>query len=145
MNLKKNLSGYALIASAALALVGLILYIVTSTTGYLANSEVNALPIVFSLLAILLACVGFILGGKLNGWVNTAIILAVTVLIVASLVGFVDARVDVVADVFFIPVNFPASEGVAANVSIVGAVFYALSVVALAVSGFASDRIKDGK
>lgn len=145
MNLKKNLSGYALIASAALALVGLVFYIVTSTTGYLANTEVNALPIVFSLLAILLSCVGFILGGKMSGWVNTAIILVVSALVVASLVGFVDARVDVVADVFFIPVNFPASEGVAANASIVGAVFYALSVIALAVSGFASDRIGESK
>lgn len=140
--MKKNLSGYALAASAVFSLIGLIFYIVTSVSGYLANTSVNPLPILFSILAIVIACGGFLLGGKLEDWINTVILVATTILIVVSFIVFVNARVDVIADVFFIPVNYPAAEGVTANSSIVGAVFYLLSIIALAVSGFASDKIR---
>lgn len=142
MKMKKNLSGYALAASAVFSLIGLIFYIVTSVSGYLANTSVNPLPILFSILAIVIACGGFLLGGKLEDWINTVILVATTILIVVSFIVFVNARVDVIADVFFIPVNYPAAEGVTANSSIVGAVFYLLSIIALAVSGFASDKIR---
>lgn len=142
MKMKKNLSGYALAVSAVFSLIGLIFYIVTSVSGYLANTSVNPLPILCSILAIVISCGGFLLGGKLQDWVNTVLLVAATVLVVVSFIVFVNARVDVIADVFFIPVNYPAAEGVTANSSIAGAVFYVLSIIALTVSGFASDRVK---
>lgn len=47
-------------------------------------------------------------------------------------------RVSLAADVYFIPVNYPASEATALHISIVGAVCYLVGIVTLIVEGFSA-------
>ena len=58
--------------------------------------------------------------------------------LIGSFAVFVLARVSLAADVYFIPVNYPASEATALHISIVGAVCYLVGIVALIVEGFSA-------
>ena len=53
-----------------------------------------------------------------------------------SCVLFLYSRIDIAADVWFIPVNYPQAEKHTLVVSIVGVVFYLLSTISTIVAGF---------
>lgn len=139
----KTIGGYALLISALCSLIGLIFYIVTSTTGYLAGSRFDVLPIVFSIIALAIGIVLFIIPEKLNRITQEILLFALLLLLIASALLFLQSRVELAADVWFIPVNYPASEETALNISIVGVVFYILAVVATIVTGFFDRIIKE--
>lgn len=71
-----------------------------------------------------------------NGVINDVILIAIGVLFAVSCCLFINGRVSLAADVYFIPVNYPAAEESALNVGIVGVVFYALAMIASAVAAF---------
>ncbi|GIO37734.1 hypothetical protein J41TS12_25950 [Paenibacillus antibioticophila] len=134
-------SGKMICIAAITALAGLILYIVTSTTGYLAGSALDPLPIIFSVVAILMACGLLIASSKLNPLLNDLLVVASTVLIIVSFAIFVLARVRLAADIYFIPVNYPKAEEVALNISAAGFVCYLISIIAMIIAAF-SGKIK---
>lgn len=133
---KLGKDGTAIGVSAVLSLVGLIIYIVSATTGFLAGQDVNALPIVFSILAILIDAVIMVKGDSLGGLIKGVLMIAVAALLAVIFAQFILARLTVFADVWFIPVNYPAAEGTALTASMTGIIFYILSFVAVAVAGF---------
>lgn len=143
MKLKQNLFGFVALASAVLALVGLIIYIVSSTTGYMEGREMNVLPVVFTLGAIVCLVAAALLADQLGKSLAGALLFVGEVLLVVSLCVFINERVDHFADIVFIPVNYPLSEKTTLDVSIVGFVFYLLAIVGSIVSAFAEKLVKD--
>lgn len=77
-------------------------------------------------------------GSKLPAVVNDVLLVAANVCLIGSFAVFVLARVSLAADVYFIPVNYPASEATALHISIVGAVCYLVGIVTLIVEGFSA-------
>ncbi|OZG65261.1 hypothetical protein [Bifidobacterium eulemuris] len=140
-----------LIAAVA-AVVGLVVYLITSTTGYLAGKEMNVLPIVCTVLAVVALLAMVAAGPRLGELANDALLIASEVLLVVSFALFTLDRVSLAADIYFIPVNYPASEQSALNISLVGVVAYLVAIVLLIVKAFtaktargtASITIEDG-
>lgn len=141
----KNHFGYASMAAIIASFIALIFYIVTSYTGYLAGSIASPLPIVFTILsmAILIALIFF--AEKLDRRIVGGILFVVNLLLTGSLCYFILGRVDLFADVYFIPVNYPAAEKSALMISIVGFVFYILALAANIYAAFGETLNKEEK
>jgi len=139
---KQNAFGWVLCGSIVFSLVGLIIYIVTSTVGYLDGQSFSVLPIIFTILFIAGGSILFIIPEKLGKFKGLVEIL-MGALISVSICWFILNRVDLAADVYFIPVNYPEAEETALSTSIVGMVFYLISIVGLVVVSFTSKTTKD--
>ena len=133
---KQNIFGWATCVAAVLALIGLILYIVTSTTGYLAGTDMNPVPVLLSIFVIIGAFALVLFSDKIGKRVSSVILVVLAVMVAITFCVFVIARVDVIGDVYFIPVNFPEAEGATVSNSIVGFVFYGLSFISLLFAAF---------
>lgn len=131
-------SGWLLCVAILTALVGMMLYIVTSTTGYLAGSALKPAPILMTVVALLLACALVVVTDKLQPLLTDLFVVASTVLLIFSFALFILGRVSLAADVYFIPVNYPQAEEVALNLSVVGVAFYFISIITMIVVAFSS-------
>lgn len=131
---KQSVASWILILGAILALVAMIIYIANSTTGILAGTDMNALPIVFSVLAILLLAVVVAVPGKINHWLVSFIMLAVVVLLTVSISLFINGRLDIAGNQWFIPGMETPEQGACLNGAITGVVFYVLAILAVVVS-----------
>lgn len=130
------------IIALVLAVAGLAVYIVTSTTGYLAGTAMNVLPIVLTVVAVAALVVDIALGSRLPAVVRDLCVVGASALLAASIALFVMARVTLAADVYFIPVNYPAAEADALHISIAGVVCYLLADIALIAEAFAASRVE---
>lgn len=63
---KQTVASYSLLASFVLGLIGFIIYLVNSTTGFLAGQPVDALLIALTIVALLLIVLEFTLHDKLE-------------------------------------------------------------------------------
>ena len=106
--------------------------------GYLAASATSTLPVVLTVAALVCLALRQFAGSKLPAVVNDMLLVAANVCLIGSFAVFVLARVSLAADVYFIPVNYPASEATALHISIVGAVCYLVGIVTLIVEGFSA-------
>ncbi len=140
--MKKAISKFNLIlwGAAAAALVGMIIYIVTSVTGYLATSAMNPLPVICTVAAIIIAAVAAVQEEKIPSVPYDILLVGISVLLLISFYYFILGRVSLAADVYFIPVNYPASEATALHISIVGAVFYLIADIILIVTTFTKKK-----
>lgn len=120
------------------AVIGLAVYILTSTTGYMAGQGVNAMTIALSVIAIVALIVKIALGGHVANVVNDVLLIGSEALLIVGFSLFALARVRLAADIYFIPVNYPASEQTALNISIIGVVCYLIAIIALIVKAFAA-------
>ena len=138
----KAISKFNLIlwGAAAAALVGMIIYIVTSVTGYLATSAMNPLPVICTVAAIIIAAVAAVQEEKIPSVPYDILLVGISVLLLISFYYFILGRVSLAADVYFIPVNYPASEATALHISIVGAVFYLIADIILIVTTFTKKK-----
>lgn len=136
MKIKITGANIVTLIAALTALVGMIIYIVTSVTGYLAVSAVNPWPIICTAACMVLLLAAAFMGGKLTSVMTDLMIAAGFIMLLVSFCFFVMGRVNLAADVYFIPVNYPEAEATALHISIVGAVFYLLSLIMLIVEGF---------
>ena len=125
-----------LLAAAILALAGMTIYIITSVTGDLASAAMNPLPIVA------VGMLGAVMFTNRNMVLvlRDALVMASSVLLLVSFYYLILAMVQLAADVYFIPVNYPASEAAALHVSIVGAVFYLAADLSVIVMAFSRDK-----
>lgn len=130
-----------LIAAVA-AVVGLVVYLITSTTGYLAGKEMNVLPIVCTVLAVVALIAAVAVGSRLSAVVDDVLLIASEVLLVVSFAFFTLDRVSLAADIYFIPVNYPASEQTALNISLVGVVAYLVAIGLLIVKAFTAKEVR---
>lgn len=121
----------ALLAS----IVGVVIYVVSATTGYLAGQRMNTWLAMASLVAIVLVCASLFAEAKLRRLpvVYDALGFVAQGLLLVSLVIVVLERVRLAADVYFIPVNYPASEEVALRFSFAAIAAYVIAVLALVV------------
>ena len=140
--MKKAISKSNLIlwGAAAAARVGMIIYIVTSVTGYLATSAMNPLPVICTVAAIIIAAVAAVQEEKIPSVPYDILLVGISVLLLISFYCFILGRVSLAADVYFIPVNYPASEATALHISIVGAVFYLIADIILIVTTFTKKK-----
>lgn len=140
--MKKAISKSNLIlwGAAAAALVGMIIYIVTSVTGYLATSAMNPLPVICTVVAIIVAAVAAVQEEKIPSVPYDILLVGISVLLLISFYCFILGRVSLAADVYFIPVNYPASEATALHISIVGAVFYLIADIIMIVTTFTKKK-----
>lgn len=137
---KVNAFGYILCASAALGLVGLVVYLVNSLTGYLAGNASLSAPII--LLPIVVAACAIFLFLKPDAFSDTVtgiVTFALAVLMAVATVMFVAARVDVIGDMLN-PVNHPDTQVTAVTWAIVGIVLYLVSFLGTAIATL-SDRL----
>lgn len=128
------------IVALVLAVAGLAIYIATSVTGYLAGTTMNPLPVAFTVVAAVAILADIVMNDRLPAVARDAIVVLSSALLVASLAMFVMARVTLAADVYFIPVNYPATEANALHISIAGVACYLLADIALIVEGFVASR-----
>lgn len=127
-----------MIVAAAAGVIGLAVYGYTSLTGYLAASATSTLPVALTLAALVCLALRQFAGDKMPAVLSDVLLVAADVCLIGSFAVFVLARVSLAADVYFIPVNYPASEATALHISIVGAVCYLMGIVALIVEGFSA-------
>lgn len=127
-----------MIVAAAAGVIGLAVYGYTSLTGYLAASATSTLPVALTLAALVCLALRQFAGDKMPAVLSDVLLVAADVCLIGSFAVFVLARVSLAADVYFIPVNYPASEAAALHISIVGAVCYLVGIVALIVEGFSA-------
>lgn len=133
---KQGVAGLLLAVAAICAIVAVIIYGVNSTTGVMQNVELDAAPIVYSVIAIVLVVAMIAVTGKVPQWVISAAMVAVVVLLTLSIGDFIYNRTDVAGNQWFIPDLDTPEQGACLSQAIVGVVFYALSVVAVVVSAF---------
>ena len=140
--MKKAISKSNLIlwGAAAAALVGMIIFFVISVTGYLATSAMNPLPVICTVAAIIIAAVAAVQEKKIPSVPYDILLVGISVLLLISFYCFILGRVSLAADVYFIPVNYPASEATALHISIVGAVFYLIADIILIVTTFTKKK-----
>lgn len=132
----KKMFNISIIVAALAGLVGLGFYLFTSLTGYLANSAMNTFPIVCTIAALAALAVLFLRGNGMGQISRDLLVLCAGVLLIVSLALFIMGRVSLAADVHFIPVNYPAAEETTLNLSIIGAVFYLISILGAIVAAF---------
>lgn len=135
-----NKSNLILWIAAIAALVGMIIYIVTSVTGYLADAVMNPMPVICTVIAIIIAAFAAVGEEKVNAVVYDILIVLINVMLLVSFYWFILGRVSLAADVYFIPVNYPASEASALHISIVGAAFYLVADIVMIVTAFAKKK-----
>jgi len=126
----------ALVAAAA----GLVVYVITSTTGYLAGRAVDPLPIVLTVVAVIALAATVWLRARLAAVLQDILLLASVAMLIVSLSIFILARVPLAADVYFIPVNYPEAEATTLHISFIGLALYLVAVVALIVTAFVARR-----
>ena len=142
MSMKKiiNKSNLVFGIAAIAALIGMIIYIVTSVTGYLADAVMNPMPVICTVIAIIAAAFTAIGEEKVNAVVYDILIVLINVLLLVSFYWFISGRVSLAADVYFIPVNYPASEANALHISIVGAALYLVADIVMIVTAFVKKK-----
>ena len=141
-NMLNKKTGSLLIATIA-ALAGMIVYIITSVTGYLAASAVNPWPIVCTAASIILLAVIIFLNRRLQAGITDVLVILASILLLVSFYFFVLSRVQLAADVYFIPVNYPASEASALHISIVGVALYLIADIAVITAAFAGKPVQE--
>ena len=135
-----NKSNLILWIAAIAALIGMIIYIVTSVIGYLADAAMNPMPVICTVIAIILAGVAAVGEEKVNAVVYDILIVLINVMLLVSFYWFILGRVSLAADVYFIPVNYPASEASALHISIVGAALYIVADIVMIVTAFVKKK-----
>lgn len=135
-----NKSNLILWIAAIAALIGMIIYIVTSVTGYLADAAMNPMPVICTVIAIIIAIFAAVGEEKVNAVVYDILIVLINVMLLVSFYWFILGRVSLAADVYFIPVNYPASEASALHISIVGAALYLVADIVMIVTAFVKKK-----
>lgn len=132
---KQNAGTWIMLGSVVLALVALIIYIVNSTTGELAGSEMDMIPIWLTIVSMALLLILFGAGKKLNHWIATIAMLAIVVMLTMCIVLLSFGR-EAVATNLFIPGMATPGQISCVTVVIVCAAFYVLSIIALIIASF---------
>ena len=126
MTKKVNVFGKILCIAAVLALVGVVVYIVNSSVGYLAGTGMNTLTVLLPLIVIACSLVLIFVPNIINDTITGIITFLLSVGMGYAVVTFVVARIDLIADLLN-PVNHPANEYTAFTWTCVGLVLYVLA------------------
>ena len=111
------------------ALAALVIYLLTSLTGFMAGKAMNIWPVVLTVAAIVL----LFAADKMK---KPSALKDIVIVLTGCISFFAMARVDLAADVWFIPVNRPETEDVALYCSLAGVALYLISFVTVTVKAF---------
>lgn len=142
MKSKLTKNTYITLAAVLSALIGMVIYIITSTTGYLAASVMNPWPVICTVVTIVLLAAKVFMDQKWAKGILDLLLIAASVLLLVSFYFFVLSRVQLAADVYFIPVNYPASEATTLHVSLAGVALYLIADIAMIAAAFVKDTEK---
>ena len=112
------------------ALAALVIYLLTSLTGFMAGTAMNIWPVV---LTVLLFAADKM---KKPSALKDIVIVLTGFALIGCISFFAMDRVKLAADVWFIPVNRPATEDVALYCSLAGVALYLISFVTVTVKAF---------
>ena len=112
------------------ALAALVIYLVTSLTGYLKGSAMNIWPVVLTVAAIVLL---FAADKMKPSALKDVVIVLTGFALIGCISFFAMDRVKLAADVWFIPVNRPETEDVALYSSLAGVALYLISFMTVTV------------
>lgn len=115
------------------ALAALVIYLVTSLTGYLKGSAMNIWPVVLTVAAIVLL---FAADKMKPSALKDVVIVLTGFALIGCITFFAMDRVKLAADVWFIPVNLPEGESTALYCSLAGVALYLISFVTVTVKAF---------
>lgn len=140
--LKRTVFSWILVASFILGWVAFIIYCVNATTGYLAGRSVGTAIVLLTLLALVCEGALIVIGDRFKPYRDLLFIAAGAFLII-SICIYIYERVEMAADVWFIPVNYPESEETTLMMGIVGVAFYALTLLTLIGASVGKNLIKE--
>ena len=104
--------------------------------GYMAGQGLSALVIALSVVAIVALAARAFAGNRLPAVLNDVLLIGAEVLLLVSFAQFVLERVRLAADIYFIPVNYPASEQTSLHVALIGVACYLVAILLLVVKAF---------
>lgn len=139
---KQTIWSYLLLASTILLIPGFIIFLVNSTTGYLAGSKLSALVVTLTILAFLVGILMPVFGEKLRKFAGIGALL-IAVMVGISIAGIAWTIEGVAADIFFIPVNYPESENATWALGLTSVIFYLLSFLSATVACFGGKLFKE--
>lgn len=116
------------------ALAALVIYLLTSLTGFMAGKAMNTWPVVLTVVAIVLLFAADKM--KKPSALKDIVIVLTGFALIGCISFFAMDRVKLAADVWFIPVNRPATEDVALYCSLAGVALYLISFVTVTVKAF---------
>lgn len=135
---KQNSHGVAIWLSLIALIIAFGIFIYNSTTGYLAGQTIDLYTIIFSSLAIVVAFILALVKNKWekHEWAVSLLFYALAIFTAIAIAVFAGSRVDLAADIYFIPVNYPATEETALYISFVALGFYVLAFIFAVYAGF---------
>ena len=133
---KLGAAAYPMLIAAAAAVVGLIVYIVNATTGYMAGREINGLVVAATLASIVLLAAAVLCADRLDSKLVDLMLVLAGVLLIAGFSLFLLDRVSIIADIYFLPVNYPDSEAATMNGALAGFALYLVSIVMTIAAAF---------
>ena len=113
------------------ALAALVIYLLTSLTGFMAGKAMNIWPVVLTVAAIVLLFAADKM--KKPSALKDIVIVLTGFALIGCISFFAMDRVKLAADVWFIPVNRPATE---LYCSLAGVALYLISFVTVTVKAF---------
>lgn len=120
------------------SLVGLVLYLISGLI-FPAKSVIGFPAIAFTAGALLLLAVIAYAGQTLPGLLRDICVVAGGLCLIGAISFFVLNRVDPAADIWFIPVNYPAAEKTSLFISCAGIACYCAAFIAALIKAF-SDK-----
>lgn len=133
------------ILSAVLIVVALIVTVASGITGYLTGEAVNTTVICASVVALIALIADIVLIMRAvpvaRGILSDSMLFVALAGVCISLASLIIDRMPLAADVYFIPVNHPASEGTALNISIGAVACYAVAAIVLIAESFSKRGI----
>ena len=118
------------------ALAALVIYLVTSLTGFMAGKAMNIWPVVLTVASSSIPRLFAADKMKKPSALKDIVIVLTGFALIGCISFFAMDRVKLAADVWFIPVNRPATEDVALYCSLAGVALYLISFVTVTVKAF---------
>ncbi len=138
---KQTIWSYLLLASSILLIPGFIIFMINSTTGYLYGSKLSVLVVCLSIIGIIGGIALSAFGDKLGKFAGIGYVL-IAACAAISIAGIAWSVEGVAADIFFIPVNYPASEDTTWALAITSIAFYAVAFIAATIACFGGKLYK---
>lgn len=132
---KQTIASWLVCAGAVLGLIGVIIFLVNSTSGYFAGQVVNAWIPLSSFIAVILAVCVIIFYEKIKSFADIGVMVAV-ILLGISVALFIYIRIDIFSNVWFIPIPNSEIEITSTNVALTGIIFYLISIISLITASF---------
>lgn len=140
LNSKFTLRNILLLTATIVTLVGFIMYLIVSTTGYFVGKAPNLVVTILSVVFILGSIAFIVFDDKVKKY-DTIVFFFLAVCLILSIIFFILDKEEVVGDML-IPVNHPQKEIDAAITSIVSIVIYLVAFITFTVTTFLDNKKK---